>query len=32
MTQESIAEARTLVEQYGLDMESFDQTIENVLS
>jgi HD-like signal output (HDOD) protein len=32
MTQESIAEARTLVEQYGLDMESFDQAIENVLS
>ena len=32
MTQESISAAKLLVDQYGLDMESFLQAIENVLA
>jgi HD-like signal output (HDOD) protein len=32
MTEESIAAAKELVDQYGLDMDSFDKAIENVLS
>jgi HD-like signal output (HDOD) protein len=32
MTETSIAAAKALVDQYGLDMDSFDKAIENVLS
>ncbi len=31
-TQESIAKAKALVEQYGLDMESFNKALENTLA
>ena len=32
ITEVSIAEAKALVEQYGLDMDSFDKAIENILA